>query len=59
MPQVSYVCEEIDDEAMRIEPAEHLRVAYPCVDDIRRRRITAVDGTGRPPSRQAHILPLM
>jgi hypothetical protein len=59
MPQVSHACEEIDDEAMPTEQAEHLRVAYPCIYDTRQRRITAVDGTGRPPSRQAHMLQLM
>jgi hypothetical protein len=37
----------IYDEAMRIEQAEHLLVAYPCVYNTRQRRITAVDGTGR------------
>ena len=49
----------IDDEAMRIEQAEHLLVAYPCVYDTRQRRITAVDGTGRQHYRQAQILQLM
>ena len=37
----------IYDEAMRIAQAEHLLVSYPCVYDTRRRRLTAVDGTGR------------
>jgi hypothetical protein len=45
----------IDDEAMRIEQAEHLLVAYPCVYDTRQRRITEVDGTGRQQYRQAQM----
>jgi transposase len=49
----------IYDEAVRIEQAEHLLVAYPCVYDTRQRRITAVDGTGRQQYRQAPILQLM
>jgi transposase len=49
----------IYDEAMRIEQAEHLLVAYPCVYDTRQRRITAVDGTGRQQYHQAPMLQLM
>jgi hypothetical protein len=46
----------IDDEAIQIEQAERLLVAYPCVYDTRQRRITAVDGTGRQPYRQVQML---
>jgi hypothetical protein len=49
----------IYDEVMRIEQAEHLLVSYPCVYDTRQRRITAVDGTGRQPYRQAQMIQLM
>jgi transposase len=49
----------IYDEAMRIEQAEHLLVAYPCAYDTRQRRITAVDGTGRQQYRQPQTLQLM
>jgi hypothetical protein len=49
----------IYDEAMRIEQAEHLLVSYPCVYDIRQRRITAVDGTGRQQYRQVQMIQLM
>jgi transposase InsO family protein len=47
------------DEAIRIEQAEHLLVSYPCVYDTRKRRITAVDGTGRQQYRQAQMIQLM
>jgi transposase InsO family protein len=49
----------IYDEAMRIEQAEHLLVAYPCVYDPRQRRITAVDEMGRQHYRQVQIIQLM
>jgi transposase InsO family protein len=49
----------IYDGAMRIEQAEHLLVACPCVYDTRQSRITAVDGTGRQQYRQAQMLQLM
>jgi hypothetical protein len=49
----------IYDEAMRIEQAEHLLVAYPCVYDTRQRRITAMDGTGRQPYCQVQGIQLM
>jgi hypothetical protein len=49
----------IDDEAMRIEQAEHLLVSYPCVYDTRQRRITAVDGTGRQHYRPVQVIQLM
>jgi hypothetical protein len=49
----------LDDEATRIEQAEHRLVSSPCVYDTRPRRITAVDGTGRQQSRQAQMIQLM
>jgi hypothetical protein len=45
----------IDDEALRIEQAEHLLVSYPCVYDTGRRRIATIDGQGRQPYRQVHV----
>ena len=48
----------IYDEALRIEQADHLLVSYPCVYDPVRRRITAIDGQGRQPYRQAQVLQL-
>jgi transposase len=45
----------IDDEALRIEQAEHLLVSSPCVSDPVRRRITTIDGHGRQQYRQAQI----
>jgi hypothetical protein len=49
----------IDDDVMRIEQAEHLLVAYPCVDDPRQRRLTAVDDMGRQHYRQVQVIQLM
>jgi transposase InsO family protein len=49
----------IYDEALRIEQAEHLLVAYPCVYDTRQRRITAVDGTGRQQYHRVQMVQLM
>ena len=49
----------IDDEALRIEHAEHLLVSYPCVYDTRRRRITAVDGSGRQQYHCVQVVQLM
>jgi hypothetical protein len=37
----------IYDEAMRIEPGDHLLVSYTRVYDLRQRRITAVDVQGQ------------
>jgi len=37
----------IDDEARRIEPGDYLLVSPLCVDDLRPRRITAVEVQGR------------
>jgi hypothetical protein len=47
------------DDAVRIEPAEHLLVSYPCVYDTRQRRLTAVDGTGRQQYHRAQMVQLM
>jgi hypothetical protein len=49
----------LDDDAVRIEPADHRLVSYPCVDDPRQRRMTAVDGTGRQSDRQVQVMPWM
>jgi Integrase core domain len=49
----------IYDEALRIEQAEHLLVAYPCVYDTRGRRITTVDEQGRQPYREFQVIQLM
>jgi hypothetical protein len=48
----------ISDEVLRIEPAEHLLVSYPCVYDTVRRRISTIDGQGRQPYRQVQVLQL-
>jgi len=47
------------DDAVRIEQAEHLLVSYPCVYDNKRRRITAVDGTGRQQYQYVQVVQLM
>ena len=47
----------IDAEAVRLEPAEHLPVLSPCVDDPVRRRIATIDGQGRQHERQGQVLP--
>jgi hypothetical protein len=47
------------DEALRIEHAEHLLVASPCVDDTTRRRITAVAEHGRQQYRAFQVVQLM
>jgi hypothetical protein len=49
----------IDDEAVRIERADHLLVSYPCVYDPRQRRMTAVDAPGRQPDHQAPMVQFM
>ena len=49
----------IYDEAVRIEQAEHLLVAYPCVYDTRQRQITAVDGPGRQQYRHVQMVQQM
>jgi hypothetical protein len=49
----------IYDEAMRIEPGDHLLVSYPCVYDLRQRRITAVDVRGRQQYRHVQVIQLM
>jgi hypothetical protein len=49
----------IDDEALRIEQADHLLVSYPCVYDTRQRRLTAIDGPGRQSSRQVQVIQLL
>ena len=46
-----------DDEALRIEPADHRLVSYPCVYDTVRRRIATIDGHGRQPYHQVQALP--
>ena len=48
----------IDDEALRIEPADHLLVSYPCVYDTVRRRIITIDGQGRQQYRQVQVVQL-
>jgi hypothetical protein len=48
----------IDDEAVRIEPAERLLVSYPRVYDTVRRRIAPIGGQGRQQERQCQVLPL-
>jgi hypothetical protein len=49
----------IDDEARRIEQADHLLVSYPGVYGLRPRRITAVDVQGRQPYRHVQAIQLM
>jgi hypothetical protein len=49
----------IDDEAVRIEQADHLLVSYPCVYDPRQRRTTAVDGSGRQQYRHVQVVQFM
>jgi transposase len=49
----------IDDEAVRIEQADHLLVSYPCVYDPRQRRITAVDASGRQQYRHVQVVQFM
>lgn len=49
----------IDDEALRIEQAEHLLVSYPCVYDTRVRRITMVNEQGRQPYQEFQVIQLM
>jgi transposase InsO family protein len=49
----------IDDEALRIEQAEHLLVSYPCVYDTRVRRITTVNEQGRQQYREFQVIQLM
>jgi hypothetical protein len=49
----------IYDEAMRIEPGDHLLVSYPCVYDLRQRRITAVDAQERQQYRHVQAIQLM
>jgi hypothetical protein len=49
----------IDDEALRIEPAEHLLVSYPCVYDTRVRRITTVNEQGRQQYGDFQVIQLM
>lgn len=49
----------IYDDALRIEQEDHLLVSYPCVYDLRQRRITAVDENGRPQYRRFRWRQLM
>jgi hypothetical protein len=49
----------IYDEALRLEQADHLLVSYPCVYDTVRRRIITIDGQGRQPYHQVHVLQLV
>ena len=49
----------IDDEALRIEPGEHLLVSYPCISDTTRRRIIAVAEHGRQPYHSFPTIQLM
>ncbi len=49
----------IDDEALRIEHAEHLLVSYPCIYDTTRRRITTVAEHGRQPYHSFPMIQLM
>jgi hypothetical protein len=49
----------IYDEAMRIEPGDHLLVSDPCVYDLRQHRIAAVDVQGRQPYRYVQATQLM
>jgi transposase len=49
----------VDDEALRIEHAEHLLVSYPCIYDTTRRRITAVAEHGRQPYHSFPMIQLM
>ncbi len=49
----------IDDEALRIEPAEHLLVSSPGIDDTTRRQIIAVAEHGRQPYRSFPMLQRM
>ena len=49
----------IDDEAMRIEQAEHLLVSSPCVYDTRLRWITLVHEQGRQQYRHFQVIHLM
>jgi transposase len=48
----------IDDDAVRVEQAEHLLVSYPCVYDTGRRRITSIDARGRQQYHQFQVLQL-
>ncbi len=48
----------IDDDAIRVEQAEHLLVSYPCVYDTVRRRITGIDARGRQQYYQFQVLQL-
>jgi hypothetical protein len=41
----------LEDEAVRLEPADQLLVSYPGVYDPKHRRLTAGDATGRQPYR--------
>jgi hypothetical protein len=49
----------LDDEARRIEQAEHLLVSYPCVYDTRGRRITTVNKQGRQQYGAFQVIPLL
>jgi len=46
----------IDDDAVRIEQAEHLLVSYPHVYDTVQRRITTIHAQGRQQYRQSQLL---
>ena len=49
----------MSDEAVRIEPAEHLLVSSPCGYETKPHRMTAVDGTGRQQYRYVPVVQLM
>jgi len=49
----------IDDDAVRIEQADHLLVSYPCVYDTRQRRLAAVDADGRQQYHHVQAVQLM
>jgi transposase len=47
----------IYDEVLRVEQAEPLLVVYPCVDDTRQRRMTAVEADGRQQYHDVQAMP--
>jgi transposase InsO family protein len=49
----------IDEDRLRIKRAEHVLVIYPCGDDTRQRRITAIDHAPRHPYHQIHAIQLV
>jgi hypothetical protein len=49
----------IYDEAVRIEPGDHLLVSSPCVDEPGQRRITAVDAQGRQQYRHVQAIQVL